>query len=412
MEHQQGTTDKENIQNLPVSSEKPPVSRPKAPERAGSKKGQKPLRQSQRLAAKQKEKEEVKQPVSVLADRSINNYQNCPSDKRKKNSRTRRKDNKNNNNKEEEDQDSENTEESTETKATRENKETGKRKAKSLKILCTKFIQLCSRQGKDKSIGLDAAVQELDVEKRRIYDVVNVLESINIVGKIAKNTYRWIGLDSLPSSMEKLKSLSTDIPNEKEKEGKRKDRSLGVLCQKFLRLFFTPEGGGIVTLEDAAKTLIKEEGSGQNLKTKIRRLYDIANILSSIHLIEKVQLPQSRKPCFKWVYDKVITVPSSAPVKTVQSSALSLPIKKRTIDNYSRDLPSKRRRTNSPNSNEPINNNNSQISKPLAFSFLPQIKDSTPSRDLTNAGSNNNNYIIPRQTITTNTIKNSTPGEN
>lgn len=33
---------------------------------------------------------------------------------------------------------------------------------------------------------------------------------------------------------------------------------------------------------------------------KIRRLYDIANVLASVGLIEKLQLPHSRKPVFRW----------------------------------------------------------------------------------------------------------------
>lgn len=37
------------------------------------------------------------------------------------------------------------------------------------------------------------------------------------------------------------------------------------------------------------------------LKTKIRRLYDIANVLQSIGLIHKTQMSNSRKPAFKWI---------------------------------------------------------------------------------------------------------------
>jgi len=36
------------------------------------------------------------------------------------------------------------------------------------------------------------------------------------------------------------------------------------------------------------------------IKTKIRRLYDIANVLQALHLIEKTLLP-TRKPGFKWL---------------------------------------------------------------------------------------------------------------
>ena len=36
-------------------------------------------------------------------------------------------------------------------------------------------------------------------------------------------------------------------------------------------------------------------------KSKVRRLYDIANVLSSLKLIEKIQLIQSRRPAFRWL---------------------------------------------------------------------------------------------------------------
>lgn len=37
------------------------------------------------------------------------------------------------------------------------------------------------------------------------------------------------------------------------------------------------------------------------IKTKVRRLYDIANVLASLKLIKKTQLVETRKPAFKWV---------------------------------------------------------------------------------------------------------------
>merc|ERR1712227_802594 len=39
----------------------------------------------------------------------------------------------------------------------------------------------------------------------------------------------------------------------------------------------------------------------KKMKTKIRRLYDIANVLTSLNLIEKVQVSDSRKPSFRWI---------------------------------------------------------------------------------------------------------------
>ena len=64
----------------------------------------------------------------------------------------------------------------------------------------------------------------------------------------------------------------------------------------------------VLSLEEAAKKISLcespdkvEEQREQKLKTKIRRLYDIANVLQSIGLIEKCQALNSKKPAFMWV---------------------------------------------------------------------------------------------------------------
>ena len=44
----------------------------------------------------------------------------------------------------------------------------------------------------------------------------------------------------------------------------------------------------------------KESQKEQKLKTKIRRLYDIANVLNSLGLIKKCKA-DSKKPAFQWI---------------------------------------------------------------------------------------------------------------
>ena len=59
-------------------------------------------------------------------------------------------------------------------------------------MLTKKFIDLI-KSSDNSTIDLNVAVEQLKVQKRRIYDITNVLEGINYVEKIQKNTIRWIG---------------------------------------------------------------------------------------------------------------------------------------------------------------------------------------------------------------------------
>lgn len=91
----------------------------------------------------------------------------------------------------------------------------------------------------------------------------------------------------------------------------RKHKSLGVLCQRFVQLFLPPDGSfQIVGLDEAALRLsdpadaVGDDGallpSAKLLKTKVRRLYDVANVLTSLGLIAKAP-SRARKPSFQWI---------------------------------------------------------------------------------------------------------------
>lgn len=54
---------------------------------------------------------------------------------------------------------------------------------------------------------------------------------------------------------------------------------------------------------------------------KIRRLYDVANVLVSVGLIEKLQLSNSRKPVFRWKTRSAAPVPSATETTRVSGSA-------------------------------------------------------------------------------------------
>ena len=62
----------------------------------------------------------------------------------------------------------------------------------SLGVLTKKFVQLI-QDADDKTIDLNDAVKILGVQKRRIYDITNVLEGIGLIQKSNKNRIQWVG---------------------------------------------------------------------------------------------------------------------------------------------------------------------------------------------------------------------------
>lgn len=268
-----------------------------------------------------------------------------------------------------------------------------KRKDKSLGVLCVNFMVRYNQLKLENpnelpAVSIDEAAQSLAVERRRIYDIINILEAIKVVSRKCKNTYNWHGMDNITETFRELQAeavalfpedaiknglipadASTDekmaataatgteaaatepepapkaqiIPSglamllasaeqveetttpKGKKKASSKEKSLGRLSQKFIQLFLV--GNETIALNDAsdkilgktdmpeppagstAADIIKARNSANKmLKTKIRRLYDIANVMASIGLITKLNGGNNlsnaarNRPSFKWVY--------------------------------------------------------------------------------------------------------------
>nr|XP_029144290.1 transcription factor E2FB isoform X3 [Arachis hypogaea] len=84
----------------------------------------------------------------------------------------------------------------------------------SLGLLTKKFINLI-KQAEDGILDLNKAAETLEVQKRRIYDITNVLEGIGLIEKKLKNRIQWKGLDvSRPGqAVDSFASLQAEVEN-------------------------------------------------------------------------------------------------------------------------------------------------------------------------------------------------------
>ncbi|CAG9575997.1 unnamed protein product [Danaus chrysippus] len=209
------------------------------------------------------------------------------------------------------------------------------RKEKSLQILCDKFLNLYPLHGNGTvEIQLDSTAARLGVEKRRMYDIINILEAMQCAVHKRKNTYLWHGGARLNSFLKMLKrqgenlKLSEALRGRAPKPPAPKHKTLGVLAQRFLMLFLVEPPNTLINLEMAVSVLIDTSNKSKSVlspeqqdrqhKSKVRRLYDIANVFISIGLIEKVSGNLIlKKPVFKYVgpfkmkeTEKVVCTPS------------------------------------------------------------------------------------------------------
>ncbi|KAG8565267.1 hypothetical protein GDO81_012775 [Engystomops pustulosus] len=79
----------------------------------------------------------------------------------------------------------------------------------SLNLTTKRFLELLSKSA-DGVVDLNWAAQELNVQKRRIYDITNVLEGIHLITKKSKNHIQWLGNRSVVESSSKYQMLAKD----------------------------------------------------------------------------------------------------------------------------------------------------------------------------------------------------------
>jgi hypothetical protein len=116
------------------------------------------------------------------------------------------------------------------------------RNESSLSVLTVKFLQMLKNANNGK-LDLNNAVEILNVQKRRIYDITNVLEGIGYIQKFAKNTIKLIdqkeneGLAKKMEHQEKLLGALQEDENKLDNEIVMLQQSLAELGMLYSSFF-------------------------------------------------------------------------------------------------------------------------------------------------------------------------------
>lgn len=201
------------------------------------------------------------------------------------------------------------------------------RKNKSLSVLAQSFLLQFQTCPPATALSIDGIAIDLKVERRRVYDICNILEALDMVQKKGKNTYQWMGRSNMNMVLSHLQNeglyryrseataLGTVVPmpHDHPELPPPDVKTLSRLSQQFVQIFLI----GHVTVSllqisdfiygQSSESELLQRGNGavaRGLKTKIRRLYDIANVLLAVGLIEKVCSSSSdnnnKRPHFAW----------------------------------------------------------------------------------------------------------------
>ncbi|XP_003316910.4 transcription factor E2F1 [Pan troglodytes] len=103
----------------------------------------------------------------------------------------------------------------------------------SLNLTTKRFLELLSHSA-DGVVDLNWAAEVLKVQKRRIYDITNVLEGIQLIAKKSKNHIQWLGSHTTVGVGGRLEGLTQDLRQLQESE-QQLDHLMNI-CTTQLRL--------------------------------------------------------------------------------------------------------------------------------------------------------------------------------
>lgn len=154
----------------------------------------------------------------------------------------------------------------------------------------SEFIDTLIQQydGKQSVIQVNSISNETGVEKRRLYDLMNVLVACDVCTKTDTHSYKWNGISNFPFAIKRIakeveaKAISTEIEHVFLLP---ESPTIGVMATTFIGTF-TYLGLKCMNIRDAALLMSPDE---ERSKPILRRLYLVAYLLEHIGLLKHAQ---------------------------------------------------------------------------------------------------------------------------
>eukprot|EP01080_Neovahlkampfia_damariscottae_P003010 gene3010-5020_t len=176
-----------------------------------------------------------------------------------------------------------------------------------LAIQCSKLIEEVSKYKVNERFLLAKMTQKLDLERRRIYDILNVLTVVGYFSKISPGIYQYNGEKNISQSLSKLKTEASQNETLKErinsvftcKENLNPEEEttetpvqkplekigLVEIAKIFIQVFLLSKRTEIKQIEFFSIFFPGRDFDSTN--NMMRRILDIVRVVSQIQLIEK-----------------------------------------------------------------------------------------------------------------------------
>ncbi|EGD81701.1 hypothetical protein PTSG_02414 [Salpingoeca rosetta] len=181
----------------------------------------------------------------------------------------------------------------------------GGRHDKSLGLATLRVLGVLLRLNPPFVLPLSILSELLQVKRRRLYEIINLLEALNFARRGGRNKLVWLGIQNFHATLATIgKDPAAAISDPSFLSQTNRSNVLARLTILFVASLI--KDTRVDRLEDVADLLGEEGDPGASrYQTRLKRLYDIANFLCTIGLVNKVfDRPRTasghRKPSFVW----------------------------------------------------------------------------------------------------------------